>query len=204
MVSKPPLLRNGGSTDLEFPDILPISTDPLAGGPRLNLCHASRFFASFAALAILVPFSARGVDPTPWDQEKVTSRAEAFSTQMDKIYRGIVRKQTGAQIGSGQSASYLRLKDNLRLGRNEARHLERELQDGKSRDDTYAVFARLMSIVRNAREDARRMFLEQSTLDNIAEANETLRQLAPYYDPDLEAELERAKKDFDSRGSDSP
>ena len=170
----------------------------------MTASHAVRLCASFAALAILVPFSARGADPTPWDQEKVTAQAEAFATQMNKIYRGIVRKQTGAQVGSGQSASYLRLKDNLRLGRNEARHLERALQDGKSRDDTYAVFARLMTIVRNSRENARRMFLEQATLDEIAAANETLRKLAPYYDPDLEAELDRAGKDFDSRGSESP
>ncbi len=168
------------------------------------LPHAARVCASFAILALLLPVAAWGVEPSPWDQEQVTAHAETFASQMNKLYRGIVRKQTGAQVGSGQSASYLRLKDSLRLGRNEARHLERELQDGKTRDDTYAVFARLMTIVRNSREDARRMFLEQSTLDKIGEARETLRKLAPYYNPGIEAELDQADKDFGGRGAEQP
>ena len=153
-----------------------------------------QFISYLSAVALLVSSAAFGADPVPWEQDKVIGYAETFSTQVNGIYRNIARNRTGATIGSGQSHSYLRLKDSLRLARNEAHHLERQLQEGKNRDETYPVFERLMSVIRSARDSAQRMFLEQSTVDKISTARDTLRKLAPYYNPDLEAEFDRAEK----------
>jgi hypothetical protein len=55
------------------------------------------------------------------------------------------------------------------------------LQDGKGRDETTSSYRRLMTLVRDARETGRTMFLEQPTLDQIEKANEALDAIAPYY-----------------------
>ena len=59
-----------------------------------------------------------------WDQAKVTEIAEKLSDAVNHAYRDIARTSTGSQIGSGQSSRALRLKDRVRVARNESRHLD--------------------------------------------------------------------------------
>ena len=40
-----------------------------------------------------------------------------------------------------------------------------------------------MTLIRDAQEEGRRMFLEEPTLNKIGAAGDLLRQLSPYYDP---------------------
>jgi hypothetical protein len=123
----------------------------------------------------------------------VTRIAENLADAANDVYRSIVRKRTGAQVGSGQASSFLRLKDRTRLARNETRHLARQLQEGKGRDETLPVYERLMTLVRDIREDARRMFIEEPTLDKIGAAGDLLRQIAPYYDANANVNPNRKK-----------
>ena len=138
--------------------------------------------ATLAGLGLALAPTASHAELAKWDQERVTGIAEKLADAANEVYRSIVRKRTGSQLGSGQASSYMRLKDKARLARNETRHLARRLQDGNARDDTLPVYRRLMTLVRDIREDARRMFLEAPTLDKIATAGDLLRQIAPYYD----------------------
>jgi hypothetical protein len=118
---------------------------------------------------------------TAWDQAKVTDLASQLATSANEIYRSVSRMQTGSELGSGQANSYLRLKDNLRVARNESKHLAKALGDGKGRDETLHTYKRLMTLVRDARETGRSMFIEQPTLDKIGVANGLLDQLDPFY-----------------------
>jgi hypothetical protein len=119
--------------------------------------------------------------PIAWDQQRVSEIAAQLAESAGLLYREFVKKQTGSQVGSGQANAYMRLKDDLRVARNEAKHLARGLAGGKSRAETEPAYRRLMTLVRDARESGRKMFLEQPILDEVGRANALLDQLAPYY-----------------------
>ena len=85
------------------------------------------------------------------------------------------------QVGSGDSRAHLALTDGLRLIRNESRHLKRELEQGKGREETLPVAKRLRSLIDSARVDARKLRLTSPLLDEIQATNATLAQLWEYY-----------------------
>ena len=118
-----------------------------------------------------------------WDQERVTALAAEFSAEARKVYDAVYRAQVSNTVGSGQVHDYHLLKDRVRVAKNEARHLANALKDGKGHDETLHAYMRLMEVVRDAREAGQRMYLEKPILDSIAAADDTLRRLAPYYDP---------------------
>ena len=119
-----------------------------------------------------------------WDQERVTKIAAELAPAMAEVFTSINKLQTGSQIGSGQANAFLRLKDRVRVARNEARHLAKQLEDGKNRMETVHTYSRLMTTIRDAREEGRRGFIEAPTLDKIATAADLVRRLSPYYDPE--------------------
>jgi len=122
-----------------------------------------------------------------WNQERVTAIANELTPAINDVYVSVTTLQTGSQIGSGQANAFLRLKDRVRVARNESRHLATMLKDGQGRTDTVHSYMRLMTVVRDARTDARKMFLEAPTMDKIAQAADLLRRLSPYYDPQSNA-----------------
>ena len=121
-----------------------------------------------------------------WDQAKATEIAGQLSDAVNKVQSSIVRLRTGADVGSGQSRNYLRLKDRVRIARNESRHLAKALGNGKGKAETFHVWQRLMSVVRDAREIGRGMFIEAPTQEKINRANEILDQLTPFYETESE------------------
>jgi hypothetical protein len=133
---------------------------------------------ALALVLLVLPTSALAAE---WDQAKVTNIAEQLSDSINEVYRSIARNRTGASVGSGQSADYLRLKDRLRVARNEARHLATALGDGKGHDETEHAYKRLMSLVRDAREIGQRMFIEVGTQEKADAANAAVEALMPYY-----------------------
>ena len=137
-------------------------------------------FSSIALLLLVLPASSSHA--TEWDQEKVTKLAEQVADSANQVYRSVVRTATGANIGSGQSRNYLQLKDTVRMARNESRHLATALQEGKGASETFHAWQRLMSLVRDTRDLARRMFLEAPTQEKMAHAGKLLRELAPYFE----------------------
>ena len=119
-----------------------------------------------------------------WDQAKATEIAGQLSDAVNKVQSSIARLRS--DIGSGQSSSYLRLKDRVRIARNESRHLAKALGNGKGKAETFHVWQRLMSVVRDAREVGRGMFIEAPTQEKINRANEILDQLTPFYETESE------------------
>ena len=150
----------------------------------MNSIARLTLFGSAGLLLLGMPVSS--AHAADWDQAKVTEIAEQLSDAVNKVYRSIVRTSTGSTIGSGQASSAMRLKDRVRVARNESRHLAKALHDGKGKDETVHVWKRLMSVVRDARTIGRSMFLEAPTQEKIAGANELLDQLAPFYETESE------------------
>ena len=136
-------------------------------------------FASAGLLLLGMPVSSSHA--ADWDQAVVTEVAEQLADSINDAYRSVVRTSTGAQIGSGQSSSHLRLKDRVRVARNESRHLTRALQGGQGKDETFHAWERLTSVMRDARTIGRGMFLEAPTQEKIDRANEVLDRLTTFY-----------------------
>jgi len=128
------------------------------------------------------PAAAQDAAAVAWDAAEVTKIAQQAADAIDQVYQSVTRTRTGASVGSGQAANYARLKDRVRVARNESRHLVTALKKGEGLVETRPVHERLMSLVRDAREIGRSMFLEQDTLTKADEAVKQLEALAPYYE----------------------
>lgn len=134
-----------------------------------------------------------------WNQERVAAIADELASEASRL-RQVVRKAFGgSQIGGGSARSRFRLRDLLRLLENETRHLRRQLEDGKGREETMPVYRRVMSTVSDARENARRTFLSEDVLAQADKARDALMRLTAYYDPsananpNVEADAEKAQ-----------
>jgi hypothetical protein len=118
-----------------------------------------------------------------WNQERVTAIAVELAPAINDVSVSINTLRTGAMAGSGQANAFIRLKDRVRVARNESRHLATQLKNGKGRLETVHTYSRLMTTIRDAREEGRRMMIEEPTLDKVAVAADLVRRLSPYYDP---------------------
>ena len=119
-----------------------------------------------------------------WDQEQVTALAEKLAEAAANLFREVSRNRGQEQIGSGQARAREQFRDDLRTARDTSRNLARALGNGQSREQTTPVYRRLMMLVRNARETARRLMIEKPELEHVATANAALDALAPFY-PDV-------------------
>jgi hypothetical protein len=165
--------------------MLPFLHAPRRAKAMIRIPPFATLAASAILLVLLLPLAAQGdhheKSGSDWDQAKVTALAEQLSDSVNDVYRSVSRLQTGSGMASGQANAFLRLKDRLRVARNEARHLAQALGDGKGHEETSHAYRRLMSLVRDAREEGRKMFLEKPTLDKVETANKLLEEIAPFY-----------------------
>jgi hypothetical protein len=86
--------------------------------------------------------------------------------------------------GTGSRQAQQRLLDNFKKIENQSRKISMQLDDGNGREDTLNNYKRLMMLVRDAREEARRQLVLKPTLDKITTARDALFRLAPYYEAD--------------------
>ena len=121
------------------------------------------------------------VKPAKWNQERVTAIAVELAQQVDELREAVRASPVGKTIGSGQENAMLRLNDRLRLLKNESRHLANELKAGQGRDATLPVYERVGNLARDAREEARKMFLPEPIMAKIVGAGAAWSRLTPYY-----------------------
>jgi hypothetical protein len=99
-----------------------------------------------------------------------------------KDLRGSARRQPPDSIASGQSRARHRLLDLLRLIEQECKALHHALVAGESHDQTISIFERIEEMRVRAAEEARRLFLPESTLDKIKAARGVLEKIRTFYD----------------------
>ena len=133
------------------------------------------------AFAVWVP-SAGFAELAKWDQERVTALGAELAKACDALY-DTFRKEPQSNIGSGQSSAYYRLRQLIRRVRGEARHLSSSLAKGEGYDQTLPIFENLSILVRDASENARRIFTSDFVMEKATAAGDARRRIAPYYDP---------------------
>jgi hypothetical protein len=148
-----------------------------------------RRIATMLAVGVLsapLAFSEAAAELAAWDQAKVSALAKELVAASDALYDTFY-KQPPPTLGSGQASSYQRLKQKVRRIRTEARQLSEDVQKNAGREETLPSFQDLMQTVRDAREEARKVFQTADVAEKAAAARAVLNQLGPYYDPDFKA-----------------
>jgi len=149
---------------------LPLSNRILHNGLRAALLFG----------LVLAPVAATAELPR-WDQQRVTTIANELAEAVAKAALE-VDKQKGSRVDVTKERAFYEFREDMRLAKNSARHLAKELQDGKGREETHPTFRRLKTLRNDAAENARRADMPDSTLAAITSAGELLNRLRPYYE----------------------
>jgi hypothetical protein len=150
--------------------------------PRITLSRSA--IASAALVAFVAISPAARAELTPWDQAKATALAKQLVPATQELYDSFYR-QPVPPAASGQVKAYYRLKQKVRRLRTEARQFARDVQKGGGQVETQAAWEDLMLAVRDAREDAGKIFVGADVAAKAAVARDLLNQLGPYYDPNF-------------------
>ena len=147
-----------------------------------SLLRRQRFLGACLVLALAhVPFPAAGEDAAnvAWDQTRVTELAVQLAVTMRDL-RGELRRGTTGNRGRGPHSRHVLL-DQLRVLERETRFLAAELEAGQGFAETLPVAQRIDRIVDRAAVNARRVRIPEPVLKRIAEANDLLEALRPFY-----------------------
>jgi hypothetical protein len=151
----------------------------LKGAP-LSRAFTTSVLAITFAISLAAPVHA---ELAAWDQAKAAALGKQLNQAANDLYSTFY-KQGPPQAVSGQANDYRKLKQTMRRIQSEARELDSALAKGDAREDTVDIYENLMALVRDAREDARRVFTTKDVQDRATAMRQLLNQIAPYYDPD--------------------
>lgn len=138
-----------------------------------------RVLVSIAALTLAFSATSRA-QTAKWDSQKVTSLAAELSDVAVEL-QSAFRRAPPQQIGTGQARARASFQDSLRVFRTETRSLAAELEAGAGLDETWPIARRLRVVVRDLREEGRRISWKEPLLGLASRANELVDQLAPFY-----------------------
>jgi|GEM_PF-1476787 len=145
------------------------------------LVDARRAAPALAALLALgIPTSA-AAELAKWDQKRVSAIATELADAVGKAAVE-VEKSKGSRVDVGKERAYYELREDVRLAKNTARHLAKELQAGKTREETYPAYRRLATLRNDAAENARRAVMPDATVESIVAAGALMNRLRPYYE----------------------
>ncbi|MEE2703329.1 MAG: hypothetical protein VX614_04840 [Myxococcota bacterium] len=114
-----------------------------------------------------------------WDQARATQLAEQISKQVGLV-RVTLKKAAPGTAGRTRKQQY-RLEEDLRLIRNSSRHLAKQLESGKSRDETLPTARRVGMFVRDARVSAAGWTPPAWIKEKLDPARDSLAELAELY-----------------------
>ena len=123
-----------------------------------------------------------GSVPAGWNHAQAIEVAQELSASIQDLRVTFRRQPTDLKVG-GRRARHAVIQD-LRLLRDQTRHLARLLEEGKGHDETLPVFLRIQTIRRDAAENGRRAFLLEDTLAEIDRTRALLDELDGLYTDD--------------------
>jgi hypothetical protein len=118
---------------------------------------------------------------TPWNQEQVTAIAAELAEKTSDL-RDTLRRQPPPTLGQPGKRAFHQLRDDLASIQATARRLHNSLADGATHDQTFPTYQRLISLVRSASDELRRIQLGEPVAGKVEAAGEVLRRLRPYYE----------------------
>ncbi len=119
----------------------------------------------------------------PWDQEKVTA-ITAELPPATRALRESLRRQPPPTLGQAGKRAFWRLRDQLRSIESTSRRLHNALTAGEGREETFPIYRRMITTVRDAARELNRI----PTLTPVETHAETvagvLKRLRPFYEED--------------------
>jgi hypothetical protein len=116
-----------------------------------------------------------------WDQAKVTALAGELA-EKTKDLRDAVRRQPAPTLGQVGRRAHHQLRDELWTIESTSRRLRDALSEGATMEETLPTYRRLITSVRNAARELRRMQLGEPAAGRVEAAADVLRRLRPYYE----------------------
>jgi len=114
-----------------------------------------------------------------WDQARVTQYAVELNAAVKDAVMQVRKNPTQATVSQRQV--WYDMKESLRLLDNTTGHLQGELQNGASAEETRATFDRIDSLRRDAEETGRKSMIPAPVLDSLVKAGAIHNQMRPYY-----------------------
>ena len=136
--------------------------------------------SALLALPLLLPALPSFAQSAKWDQTKVTALAVELSDVAGEL-RSSFRREPRATVGTGQARARAMFQDSLRVFGTETRALASELEAGGGLDDTWPIARRLRVVVRDLREEGRRISFKDPVASQARRADELVTQLAPFF-----------------------
>ncbi len=119
----------------------------------------------------------------PWQQEEAVKLAKRLAEQAGDI-RLTMRRASPGSLGTTRPREF-RLEEDVRLIRNTARHLARQLEEGKGREETLPTARRVAMFIRDARVNASGWAPPEWIESKIDSARNTISELAALYGAEL-------------------
>ena len=121
---------------------------------------------------------ASGAQPTmPWNQEAATQLAGQLASQMESLYTSAEKEPAFA----GERSAYGKTLDNMRILGEESDGLHKELEDGKTYEQTVDRYQRIKEVSRDVLESDNWEFLPSDFSAKSKLAFGALDQLDSYY-----------------------
>jgi hypothetical protein len=134
-------------------------------------------------VAFLATATLASAELKPWNQEEVTAAA-AKLTEATADLRAALRKQPPPTRGQPGKRAFHQLRDDVTAVDQTASRLHNALKEGATLDETFPTYQRMLSSVRSAQRELRRLQLGEPVAGKLQAAGDALRQLQPYYDED--------------------
>ena len=133
------------------------------------------------ALALAAVSGVARAELAKWDQKRVSAIATELADAVNKAAIE-VDKGKGSRVDVAKERAFYEFQEDMRLAKNTSRHLAKELNEGKGREETYPTYKRLKTLRNDAAESARRAVTPDSTIEAITAAGELMNRLRPYYE----------------------
>jgi hypothetical protein len=135
-------------------------------------------FLSSTALALALPAPGRA-QAVKWDQDRVTELADQLADVVVELQ--IAFRREPASPGHLQGRARHGFRDSLRVLRTETRAFASELEAGAGLEETWPIVRRARVVIRDLREDGRRMAWQEPAVGHARRAEELIAQIAPFY-----------------------
>lgn len=117
----------------------------------------------------------------PWDQEKVTAIAAELSPAT-RALRESLRRQPRPTRGQAGNRTFWRLRDQLRSIESASRRLHNALLAGEGHEETFPIYRRMVTTVRDAARELNRIPILKPVEANIETVAGVLKRLRPFYE----------------------
>ena len=142
----------------------------------------TRILASLLSMvALLFTATLASAELTPWNQEQVTAIAAELVTATADL-RDTLRRQPPPTLGQPGKRAFHQLRDDVSSIHATAGRLHTALGEGSGLDETLPTYRRMISTVRSASDELRRVQLGEPVAGKIKAAGAALRRLRPYYE----------------------